>query len=66
VVVQFALVPPSTMDLTLSDTSGPLATFNEFLKLYEDRQNFGSTTSVAHTSISFAGSPTPILLVLGF
>jgi len=26
------------------------ATFNEFLKWYEDRQNSGSTTSVAHTT----------------
>ena len=54
-VVQATPVPPSTMDPTSSDISGPLAIFNEFLKWYEDRQNSGSTASVAHTGISFAG-----------
>ena len=53
--VQAAPVPPSTMDLTLSDTSGPPAIFNEFLKWYEDHQNSRSIASVAHTGISFAG-----------
>jgi len=60
-VVQATPMPPSTMDLTSSDTSGPLAIFNEFLKWYEDRQNSCSITSVAHTSISFAGL-TPLVL----
>ena len=55
VVVQAAPVPPSTMYLTSSDTSGPPAIFNEFLKWYENRQNSYSTTSVAHTGISFVG-----------
>jgi len=54
-VVQATPVPPSTMDSTSSDISGPPAIFNEFLKWYEDRQNSGSTASVAHTGISFAG-----------
>ena len=54
-VVQVTLVPPSTMDLTLSDTSGPPVIFNEFLKWYEDHQNSCSNASVAHTGISCAG-----------
>ena len=54
-VVQAVPVPPSTMDPTSSDTSGPPAIFNEFLKWYEDRQNSGSTASFAHTNISFVG-----------
>jgi len=36
------------VSLTLSMT--PFATFNEFLKWYEDRQNCGSTVSVGHTT----------------
>jgi len=43
------------MDITLSDTSGSPAIFNEFLKWYEDRQNSCSTAFVAHTGISCAG-----------
>jgi len=53
-VVQATPVPPSTMDPTSSNTSGPPAIFNEFLKWYEDRQNYDSTAFVAHTGISFA------------
>ena len=45
-VVQATLVPPSTMDSTSSDISGPPTIFNDFLKWYEDRQNSGSTASV--------------------
>jgi len=58
-------VQPSTMDPTSSDISGQRAIFNEFLKWYEGRQNFGSTAFVAHSSTPFVGL-TPILLVLGF
>jgi len=54
-VVQATLVPPSTMDLTLSDTSSPPAIFDEFLKWYDDRQNSGSTASIAYTGIPFVG-----------
>jgi len=41
--------------LTLSDTKGPPAIFNEFLKWYEDRQNSCSTAFVVHTGISCVG-----------
>ena len=54
-VVQATPEPPSTMDITLSDTSSPPVIFNEFLKWYEDRQNSCSTVSVAHTGIFCAG-----------
>ena len=49
---------PYTVDLIPFDTSGHPAIFNEFLRWYEDHQNFSSTASVAHTtyiSTSFAG-----------
>jgi len=32
-----ALLQPYIMDLTSSNTSGPLVTFNEFLKWYDGR-----------------------------
>ena len=48
-------MPPSTLDSTSSDILSPPTIFNEFLKWYEDRQNSGSTASVAHTCISFVG-----------
>jgi len=54
-VAQNVPVQPSTMDPTSSDISGQPAIFNEFLKLYEDRQNSGSTTSIAHSGTPFAG-----------
>jgi len=56
-IFQMALVQPSTVDLTSSssDTLGQPTILNEFLKWYEDRQNFGSTVSVAHSSTSFDG-----------
>jgi len=53
--VQAIPAPPSTMDPTSSDISGPSAIFKKFLKWYEDRQNSSSTASVAHTCISFVG-----------
>jgi len=43
--------------------------FNEFLKWYEDRQNFSFTTSVAHTThtgTSFVGITHSNSLGLGF
>jgi len=39
---------------TLFDTLGHPTIFNEFLKLYKDCQNSGSTAFVAHLGISFA------------
>jgi len=43
------------VDHTSLDTLGKPAIFNEFIKWYEDPQNLGSTTSVAHSSTSFVG-----------
>ena len=51
-------VQPYTMDPTPYDTSSHPTIFNEFLKWYEDRQNFAFITFVAHTTytgISFVG-----------
>jgi len=54
-VAQNVPVQHSTLDPTSSDISGQPAILNEFLKWYEDRQNFGSTASIAHSGTPFVG-----------
>jgi len=59
---------PYIVDPTLFDTSDHPAIFNEFLKWYEDLQNFGSTTFVVHTThtgTSHSNSLSPSILDSG-
>ena len=51
---------------TSSNPSSQPTIFKEFLKWYEDHQNFGSIATVAHLGISFVASLIPTLMALGF
>jgi len=64
VVVQIPPVQP--VDTTSSHILGQLTIFDEFLKWYEDRQNYGSTVSLTYTGTSLITSLTLILFALGF